>query len=87
MRDAQRYLELVRSQTELRLTGKRSNVKALRFVWRGVVGNTGKAVRWQSTRPMSSGGNARSSVARLYTDAIRSHEFAFCSWYALTDGR
>ena len=30
---------------------------------------------------------ARSSVARLYTDAIRSHGFGFCSWYALTDGR
>jgi hypothetical protein len=30
---------------------------------------------------------SRSSVARLYTDAIRSHEFVFCSWYTLTDGR
>jgi|GEM_PF-6385589 len=27
------------------------------------------------------------SVARLYTDAIGSHEFNFRSWYALTDGR
>jgi len=27
------------------------------------------------------------SVARLYTDAIGSHEFTFRSWYALTDGR
>jgi hypothetical protein len=30
---------------------------------------------------------SRSSVARLYTDAIRSHESRFRSWYALTDGR
>jgi hypothetical protein len=37
--------------------------------------------------PMTSGGISHSSVARLYTDAIRSHGFGFRSWYALTDGR
>ena len=30
---------------------------------------------------------SRSSVARLYTDAINSHRFTFCPWYALIDGR
>ena len=30
---------------------------------------------------------SRSSVAHLHSDAIGSHEFHFCSWYALLNGR
>lgn len=30
---------------------------------------------------------SRSSGARLDTDAITSHRFTFCPWYALLDGR
>jgi hypothetical protein len=30
---------------------------------------------------------SRSSVARLDTDAINSHRFTFCPWYAWIDGR
>jgi hypothetical protein len=29
----------------------------------------------------------QATVARLYTDAIGSHEFSFCLWYALADRR
>jgi hypothetical protein len=36
---------------------------------------------------MTSGATAHASVARLDSDAIASHEFHFCSWYALRDGR
>ena len=36
---------------------------------------------------MTSGVTAHSSAARLDSDAIASHEFHFCSWYALRDGR
>ena len=32
-----------------RPTGKRSDGKLSRFVWRGAVGDTGKAVRWPPT--------------------------------------
>ena len=38
------------AQAESRFTGKRSNAKVLRFVWRAAVGNTGHAVRWPPTR-------------------------------------
>ena len=43
------YRNLRRSKNELRLTGKRSTWKIVRFVWRGVEGNTGYGVRWRPT--------------------------------------
>jgi hypothetical protein len=36
---------------------------------------------------MSSGGTAHSSGACLYSDAIESHGFGFCSWDAWLEGR
>ena len=49
------------------------------------LGDTAKARLPEPQCPVAE--NARSSVARLNTDATDSHEFDFCSWYALAGGR
>lgn len=61
--------------------------KARRRVWPGPA----TPARYGESRiariPMTSGGTAHSSVARLDSDAIVSHGYSFRSWYTLHNGR
>jgi hypothetical protein len=82
-------LSEVSTESSAYITGKRCDAKVSRTVWREA---DGKGLHQEHLAggppyPMSSGGSAHSSVARLASDAITSHEIAFLPWYALRDGR